>query len=460
VIFIPDCKIIFSHRRHASGIKFNGRFFIPDFPAGFLKQLELTSQTMSGRTDPARPRTAPAETQPARKSVLIGVILGIALVAGIFLVLRSQKKPSVSGEAGPDRVATEVPISPNDPTISPPLPKHPSKPQAAQNVIQTALRPPTDLIAELETLSGTGGPISKEQADQMKQNLADLVRQGKASVPAIRAFLDKNVETYYADVPGGDQLGYSSLRSSLIDTLKQIGGPDSRAAMLQVLKTSAVPSELLEVAKNLDQDAPGQNRDEILNSATVALNMASSNQLGSNVEVGPAFRVLRNYGDANTIAEVEKSDPSSFYSAIALANLPDAQGLPTLVQMAQNGGGSSQTIATEMIAQLAGQNAQALDALTQMAQKGEIRNSTWMRLAPILAGDQYQIGVSPDQNPPSDGSSAGNLNYSMVNGAKTADQINQRVALIDKFLQMVPSGSAAAASLQHERGVLTGRLGN
>src|SRR4029077_19062917 len=110
--------------------------------------------------------------------------------------------------------------------------------------------------------------------------------------------------------------------------------------------------------------------------------LSSANQLGSNVEVGPVLRMVQNYGAVNTIADVAQNDPASFNQAIAMANLPDAQGLPSLIAMAENSGGGSQTIATAMIAQLAGQNAEALDTLAQMAQKGQIGNGTWMRLAP------------------------------------------------------------------------------
>jgi len=150
-----------------------------------------------------------------------------------------------------------------------------------------------------------------------------------------------------------------------------------------------------------------------------------------------------------------------------MANLPDAQGLPTLIQMASvSVSGSSpdaagQTIAIEMIAQLAGQNSQALDTLTQMAQKGQIRNSVWEKLAPILAGEQYQLGDNTAaQNAAGNEEASGNQKYSIVSAANTPDQISQRIGLIDKFLGLVGSDSAAAAALNHQRSILNGRLSN
>jgi hypothetical protein len=315
-------------------------------------------------------------------------------------------------------------------------------------------------MAELTELSGMTGPLTREQAEKFKQDLAELVTQGAASVPAIQAFLAKNVEFNYAELNGGDQLGYSSFRASLFDTLKQIGGPEAQAAMVQALQTTALPTEMLELAKNLDQDAPGQYREQMLSAARDAITMASANQLGTNVEVGPAFRLLQNYGEANTVADAAKSDPVTFYNALNLANLPDGQGLQSLVQMAQSSSGGSPLIATEMIAQLAGQNSQALDTLLQMAQKGQISNGSWMKLAPILGGDQFQVDGSAGQASPGGADTSGNLNYTMVNTATSPDQINQRIALIDRCLGFVTGDSAAAIALKQERDLLVAKLGN
>jgi len=112
-------------------------------------------------------------------------------------------------------------------------------------------------------------------------------------------------------------------------------------------------------------------------------------------------------------------------------------------------------VATEMIAQLAGGNAQAFDALMQLPQNGQISNRVWTRLAPILAGDQYQFQFGPGA-----GTSDGGTPYTVANNVTTSDQINQRIGLIDRFLGMLEPGSAGAAALLHERQLLTGRLSN
>jgi hypothetical protein len=316
------------------------------------------------------------------------------------------------------------------------------------------------LVAEILEISSADGPITAEKAEKFKHNLEELIKQGAASIPAIRELLDKKVEYDYSDAPGGEQMGYASLRASLIDALKQIGGPEAQEAMVQVLQTSALPSELLEIAKNLDQEAPGLYREQVLNAARESLAMASTNPAAANVELGPAFRIIQNYGAANTTAEAAQNESANFNNAINLANMPEGQGLAALVQMSENAtSASGQTVATEMIAQMAGENSKAVDALMQMAQNGKISNGTWEKLAPILGGDQFQIANSPAQNSGIDSGGSQNPGYTIVNNATTSDQINQRIALIDQLLGVVPSDSAGAASLRNQRNILSGRLG-
>jgi hypothetical protein len=396
-----------------------------------------------------------AETSEIRKArslrpagFVAGAILGI-LIGGVvaFKLLTPRPGTPLPGTAATSPAARGVPERGTEKIVGParvatPLPE----PAATQPGLPSA----KDLVADLAALNGANGPITREQAEKFKRAHAALIAQGRTSVPAIQELLDKNVDNDFGQIDGGDQLGYPSLRASLFDALREIGGPEAEAATLHVLQTTAFPSELLELSKNLEEAAPGQYRDEIVKAARESLEMASANQLGDNVEIGPVFRLLQNYGEAGTGAEAPKNDKVD--AAIAMANLPDAQGLPSLIEMAQNSSGGAQTIATEMIAQLAGQNSQAVDTLMQMAQNGQIANNVWVKVAPILGGDQYQSGNST-------AGSSGGQNYSIVNGATTPDQVNQRIGLIDKFLAAVSEDSAAAAALQHERGVLQAKLG-
>jgi hypothetical protein len=302
----------------------------------------------------------------------------------------------------------------------------------------------SQLVDELTQIGN--GAITPAQAARFQQDLKELIKRGAVSVPAIQTYLGQNIDVSYGNIQGGDQLGYSSLRSSLIDALNQIGGPEAQAAMLATMNTTAVPSELLQLAQDLDRMAPGQYRDQIVDGAQQTLQMASAGQLGTNTELGPAFRTLQNYGGNNsTTDDKANNDPLAFYNAVQLANMTNGAGLSSLVQMEQNSTGGSQTIATEMIAQMAGQNSDALNALSQMAQNGQIPQNEWVQLAPILGGAQYQMDSSGQ-------------NYTVVNNDMTSDQIEQRIQMISTFLNSVPPGTGGAKALQQELTSLNGKL--
>jgi hypothetical protein len=91
-----------------------------------------------------------------------------------------------------------------------------------------------------------------------------------------------------------------------------------------------------------------------------------------------------------------------------------------------------------------------------MAQNGQISNGTWEKLAPILGGDQYQIGSSAQSS--GDPNVPQNSGFTIINNVTTSDEINQRIALIDKILGIVPSDSAAANSLRNQRNILNAKL--
>jgi hypothetical protein len=245
-------------------------------------------------------------------------IFAAALVTAIFALTTMMTQPGPESQMGADPTVTPELSTRNNTVAAVPTPA-PMRdevmlPTSVTSTVQPAQPPPAApagaepviaslpdavrIIAELQRVGPEtpGIPIRQEQADKFKQNLAALVRQGAASVPAIRDFLARNIDFDFGEFNGGDLLGYSSLRASLFDALKQIGGPDAQAAMVQALKTTAVPAEILELAKNLEGQAPGQYSDEIVNAAREAVEMSAANQLGSNVEVGPAFRILQNYG--------------------------------------------------------------------------------------------------------------------------------------------------------------------
>jgi hypothetical protein len=388
--------------------------------------------------------------EPSMRTGFLTCLVLVALLAAILaFALAHRRSPAPARTT----LVTHATPPPTVELIS--IPKIPLAPaRTAAPVAATATDPalespefmtPQQLADELAKIGK--GPISAEQAARFKADLKELIRRGPASVPAIQALLQQNFDESFEDAKGGDQLGYSSLRSSLIDTLNQIGGATAQSALVETMNTTAVPAELLEIAQDLDKQAPGQYTDEIVSNAQTTLAMASSGQLGTNAEIGPAFRALQNFGSANTTADAANSDPLDFYNAVQLANMPNGQGLSSLLQMEQGSSSTSQAIATDMIAQMAGQNGDALSALAQMAQNGQISQNEWVQIAPILAGAQYQMNSSGDD-------------YTVGAGNLTQDQINQRIQMLNTFMNFVDPGTGGAKAMQQEITTLNGKLGN
>jgi HEAT repeat protein len=323
---------------------------------------------------------------------------------------------------------------------------------------------PKELISLLTGLTGKE-PITAEQATKWRQSLQELIRQGAASVPIIQQYLAQNLDANYAGVSGANALGYGSLRSAMLDALAQIGGPESTQAMLQTLQTSIFPTDIATLAKTLDAQAPGQYQQAILDAVRQQLNMGALDQIGG-ANVLPLFQVLASQAanGANVSADLTQyAEKWPFYSAIALAALPDSAGVPSLIQMAQGTIPGSQAAAAQALAQLAPQNPQALNTLLDMAKGGQLTDSMLAQLAPYLAGRQYQLG------PPQDPSAGGYLTFHMANGNQdfsaydtggslSPPQLTQRIAIIDQLLQAIPSTDPSAQdALQEQRNALAAR---
>src|SRR5262249_37950705 len=83
-----------------------------------------------------------------------------------------------------------------------------------------------------------GLPKPAEQVAAWKQNLQQLIQQGAAGVPAIREFLEKNMDLGFGS-DGSQMLGYSSARAAMFDALRQIGGPEAGGALVGALQATA-----------------------------------------------------------------------------------------------------------------------------------------------------------------------------------------------------------------------------
>ena len=387
----------------------------------------------------------------------------------------SLPSPAKQAAAHEDAEPREVPLSQFISDSQPPaaIPSIGRTVSSVQSAVPRVEPSPytRQLVSSLTNLDFSHGPITRERAQQWKEGLQTLTQQGVTALPAIREFLEQNQDLNFAAVSGGGLLGQSSVRAALIDALQQIGGPEATALMLQTLQTTALPSEIALLARNLEQQAPGQYRQETLNAVTEVLAMAEKGQLAG-WDVGALFQVLQNHGDATTAeALAQLQSKWNYYATMALAGLPGGEGVPSLIRQAQDataGAGSKGALAFQMLAQMATEYPDAGAALIEQARRNQIPDSAWRKIATGLAGDQYQIGMPPELS--ALGSTlpglktyhieSGNQNfYSLpLNANLPSDQISQRLALIDQLLASA-SSPAAVEALQNAR-VLLGKRPN
>jgi hypothetical protein len=325
------------------------------------------------------------------------------------------------------------------------------------------------MVEGLVKLDTTNGVLSPEQASTWRTNLAQLISQGATALPAIREFLDKNLDIEFGGA-GKQMLGYSSARLAMIDALAQIGGPESAALMSGVLGTTADPKELAVIARNLEQIEPGVHRQELLDAARQTLAMAAEGKLPDR-DVGPLFELFQNYGDSSTANELATNSKQwNYYSMFSLAQLPDEAGLATLIQIANGEGGlgsGARVPALEMLAQAAGQSEVARTALVDQAKRNTLSAYNWATLESILAGDQVRFQDSAyDSAEPLVGDvrrthiSSGNQNFYTAPPLSgfTAEQIQQQYALIDELLK-VTTDQTGIQTLQRSRALLERRQG-
>jgi len=412
------------------------------------------------------------------------IILAVAVVAMAVMFLMRPTRSQMDGAPPEGEVTTtvgELPVPSHVSVANTTAPRRNGAPgstgnaPSAQPQAQPALgsmpeaTPATrQMVESLVKLDTANGVLSPEQASAWRTNLSQLISQGATALPAIREFLDKNLDIEFGGA-GKQMLGYSSARLAMIDALAQIGGPESVGLMTGVLGSTADPKEIAVLARNLEQLDPGAHRQELLDAARQTLAMAAEGKLPDR-DVGPLFELFQSYGDSSIASELAANSKQwNYYSMFSLAQLPDEAGLPTLIQIANGEGGvgsGARVPALEMLAQAAGQSEAARAALVDQAKRNTLSAYNWATLEPILAGDQVRFQDSaydPTQPQPGDVRrthiSSGNQNFYSappLNGL-TADQIQQQNALIDELLK-VTTDPTGIQTLQRSKTLLERRL--
>jgi len=323
-----------------------------------------------------------------------------------------------------------------------------------------------ELVQNLVQLQATDGVLTQEQAAEWKENLHKLIMQGAVAVPAVREFLAKNMELDFGE-GGSDLFGYATARTAMIDALVKIGGPEAIATMAEALQTTADPREIALLAQGLEKLDPVQHRKEALDAARQTLAMAAEDQLADR-DVAPLFEVFQNYGDASAAPDLKNAaDRWNYYAVVALAQLPEGAGVPSLIEMVQSMSGPRLNT-LELLAQVSSQYPEARAALLDLARADKILSSEWAYLAPMLAGDQYHFqGSVLDNSLPGGVANAataghvlsGNQNFYTAPsaGGLTPERAEQQMALIDELGGLTTDPTAVRA-LQLARDLVSRRI--
>lgn len=424
--------------------------------------------TPNARNNPAASGTDSPQ-EPARRSVRITVLLVGVLALGVVIALKNLRpngdqtgtqasQASTAGQrAGegardwtpprPPKIAVSDPNSPDSQASTAPL----TAPAVAVPVAPRAEPTPytRQLVSSLAQFDPNQKEITAEQAAAWKQKMQQLIERGAEAIPAIREFFEQNKDVKFDALQGGSQMGASSLRLAMIDALAAIGGQAGIDGSLAVLAGGLSPRELERVAQNLEQQAPEQYRQQAVGAARAALAAAAASGKADGEDVGPLFRVIQQYGGPDAVADLTKlSERWKYYGTIALANMPDGAGIPALMQMVQdpnNPAKANRNAALQVLAQVAPQSPEAAALLLDQAKASQIPYSTWITIASVLSGHQFQIGVmTPDAaaaNPDAANRRSWHLAYGNQSfystsgvGTLTEEQINQHAALIDQFI--------------------------
>jgi len=329
------------------------------------------------------------------------------------------------------------------------------------------------LVAQVKTMT----VITAEGATDLKRLLRALRKQGAAAVPAIGAFLRHGEDVAFTKLSGGELVGHRTLRQALLNTLQKIGGSEAQAVALEQVQQTREPIELTMLARTLDQEAPGEHREAVIHAISTVLQGAEQAPPRDGPDVGPLFQLLQTYGGAQAVAVLDQAVSQwGEYALLALAGLPNGEGMPSLTAMVGTPSVAVQDPALpfQILAQDPVRYPEAGEALVELARTGRIPDRAWSAVGEGLGGKQIQFSRqmfdgTPLAGPDAAGAGGGaalwkayyiqwlNVRYEQraVSAEWSAEQLEQQLALIDQLLG-VTSRPAAVHALQQARESLRG----
>jgi HEAT repeat protein len=239
------------------------------------------------------------------------------------------------------------------------------------------------------------------------------------------------------------------------------GGTSTRNTLTQ---PGGSTSDLAELGRILKEKAPGLVPEPSVNdSARQSLDQIARGEL-KDVDAGPLFQLLKVSNDPTVVEDLtSRISQWPYYAIMALSQLPDGRGIPSLVQQLQNPDPAAvgeRDFALQMLAQNAARFPDAASALLDQARSNQLSERAWRRIVTGLAGDQYQFG---SEGPDGNSNPAGLKTYHMEKGNQNfyslpvgpGAQTAERLALLDQLVNST-SNPVALGLLQNARANLSG----
>lgn len=316
--------------------------------------------------------------------------------------------------------------------------------------------------------------MALDKAAEISQMLQHLRQQGAAAIPAIRAFLRTKGDIDFFELGGTQLIAYRTLRLALFDMLNQIGGSEALALSVEQIRDTQDPAEIALLARNLEKQAPGVYRDEVVRIANEVLQQEEQLAPEEQSDVSPLFSMLQSYGGKDVVNKLEHTTPRWWeYSLIALAGLPKGEGLPILLARASDLAVPVQykpSLPFQMLAQVAVQYPEAGETLVELTRLGQIPDRAWQGVGEALEGKHLQFSSRLFDDPaPTKGNGKGtsgqlplareythertNTRYEqrIASTAWSTEQVQQQISLIDELLKATEKNPEAVKSLQQAR---------
>jgi len=226
--------------------------------------------------------------------------------------------------------------------------------------------------------------------------------------------------------------------------------PTTSSRWADAFRSTADPVQFAATAKQFAALPPEQIGPGEISAVREVLDRVASGE-PKGVDIGPLFQALQKSSDPGVIQDLVQRLPQwPYYSAIALAELPNGQGIPALVQQLQAldpSAAETRNFIFQMLAQQAIQYPDAANALLDQVRATQLSARTWQRIANGLAGDQYQFTsdmpstLLPDTSLKSYHMERGNQNFYSYPLAPDA-QIQQRLAFMDQLIPLTSDPNA------------------